>query len=643
MELFYYQKYKKPTSITGASGTRYLCLSVLAILIFIQAHATTSYAQRITLTETNVPLRKFLKEIRKQTGLNFVFNTEMLKGAKSVTVHVTDTPVEEVLKQCFASLPYAYTIRDNAIVVKMKDAPPPVIVRGKVVDERNMPIPGVNVIIKGTTIGTATDSTGGFAIRCLNRRGKLLVSFIGYISRELDVPANGTLHVQLMPDTQGLDEVVVIGYGTSDKRDLTGSVTSIKAEDFNTGVFTSPGQMLRGKVAGLNVSQSSDPNQRPSVVLRGPSTIRANGGAQEPFYVIDGVPGASIDFLAPSDIESMDVLKDAASTAIYGSRAANVVIMITTRKARKGQSMLSYSAYGAVEKVSKKIEMLSGPELRQYLTDNGQAPLANPIDDDGSNTNWQNMVERTGYSQSHNISFNTATANSEAGGSINYFRNNGIIRRTALERKIFRGYINQRFFDNRLTLRLNLTNSNSDGDDVYQQYLLPGMLFYLPTVSPFNPDGTYKENYTRTGSGPLNPLSLLNNNTIHNNSNKTLINAIAQVEIIDGLQYTLSVSTQRDQNNNGSYLNSQSGLARGSQGVAHRSSFLNTSDVVESYFNYDRNFGDHGIKLLAGYSFQQNRTNDGFGVQTQRLLERCAFVQQPVPLQPFGSCADRIR
>src|SRR3569623_1192136 len=145
------------------------------------------------------------------------------------------------------------------------------------------------------------------------------------------------------------------------------------------------------------------------------------------------------------------------------------------------------------------------------------------------------------------------------------------------------------------------------------------MFFYLPTVSPYNPDGSYKENYTRTGSGTLNPISLLNNNTIKSNDNKTLINGIVQVDIISGLKFTLSGSTQRDQYNYNSYLNSMSGLAVNLNGVAHRAATLNTNTIVESYFNYDKTFGQHSLKFLAGYSYQQNRTNDGFGVQTQNF------------------------
>ncbi|WP_069661182.1 SusC/RagA family TonB-linked outer membrane protein [Arcticibacter eurypsychrophilus] len=494
-------------------------------------------------------------------------------------------------------------------------------ITGRVVDETNEPLPGVTIKIKGTSQGTTTDGNGNFSIRINSQQDILSFSMLGSVTKEFPVGTRSEINVTLSTDNELLKEVVVIGYGTSSKKDLTGAVTSIKSEDFNQGVLVNPAQLLQGKVAGLNVTKSGDPNAKPSTILRGPSTLR-EGAAQEPFYVIDGVPGASIDLLAPSDIENIDILKDASSTAIYGSRAANGVIIVTTKKSKIGQSRLTYSGYGAVEEVSKKYEMLTAPELRQYLIDNGQTAstqMINPIDDDGSNTNWQDLLERRGYSQNHNLSYGGATQSAEYGASINYLDNQGVLKNTKLSRTILRGYVNQRFFNDKLKLGLTITNSATNSSDIYQSQALPNMLFFLPTVSPFNADGTYKENYSRTGSGTRNPLSIVDNNMIDNVNNKTLINGLAQLEILKGLKFTASISTQKDQNNYSSYLNSQSGLARGVNGQARKSNILNKTQVVESYFNYDKVFGKHNLKLLAGYSWQEDRSNEGFGITSQNF------------------------
>jgi TonB-linked SusC/RagA family outer membrane protein len=509
-------------------------------------------------------------------------------------------------------------------------------IKGTVTDEKNEPLPGVSVVIAGSSIGVMTDAKGSYSLNISGNNVALRFSSVGYIPKEVKVGVSTTLNVSLLPDAKLLKDVVVIGYGTSSKRDVTGAITSVKAEEFNPGVLTTPAELLQGKVAGLNITSSGDPNKQPATILRGPSTLR-EGAAQQPFYVIDGVPGAAIELLAPADIESIDVLKDASSTAIYGSRAANGVIIVTTRKSKTGQTRLNYSAYGATEKVSNSIKVLTGDELRKYLTDNGVIPLAKPLDDDGSNTNWQKLAQRTSYSQSHNLSYGGAGNNSDYGASVNYFKNNGILKNTSLERTIFKGYINQRYFNDRLKLGLTLTNSATKNNDIVQSQVLSGILFYLPTVSPFNPDGTYKENFARTGSGTLNPLSLIDNNFIKTDNNKTLINGVAQVDILKGLKFTLSGSTQKDQNNINTYFNSKSGLAVGSGGVANRSAYTNTFNVVEGYLNYDREFGLHSIKLLGGYSYQQDRTNDGFGVQTQgfsndNLTYNNLFLSNPTSL-----------
>ncbi|GGA99480.1 SusC/RagA family TonB-linked outer membrane protein [Puia dinghuensis] len=494
----------------------------------------------------------------------------------------------------------------------------PLTLKGVVTDENNLPLTGVNILVKGTQKAVTTDAEGKYSIVVDGPGAVLQVSYVGFISKEIRVGKEKDINITLVSQAKQLNDVVVIGYGTAAKKDVTGSITTVKAEEFNPGVMTTPAELLQGKVPGLNVTKSGDPNAAPAVVLRGPSTIRSTGGAMEPFYVIDGVPGASIDLLAPADIESIDVLKDASATAIYGTRAANGVIMITTRRSKPGQTRLSYNAYGAREEVSKQISMLTGDQLRAYLKANGDSLHAG-VDDDGSNTNWQNLAEQKAYSQSHNLSFGGATNTTDFGGSGTYFRDNGILLNTWLERTILKGYLSQRFFDNRLRLGITLTNSHTKNHDIVQASVLPGILFYLPTVSPYNPDGTYKENFTRTGSGPLNPLSLINNAFSLTDDNKTLINAIAQVEIIKGLKYTLSFANQRDQNLYNFYANSHSALYLNYNGEAVRKSYLNTSTVVESYFNYDRTFDKHTVRLLGGYTYQQDRNNDGFGVSTQNF------------------------
>ena len=228
--------------------------------------------------------------------------------------------------------------------------------KGVVTDDTNAPMAGVSVTIKGTHKAVVTDAQGRFAISAGGPNTTLEFSYVGYTNMEINAGDERTFSVSLTARGGQMNDVVVTGYGQQAKKNITGAVTSLPAEEFNVGVISTPGELLAGKVAGINITKSGDPNEQPVVILRGASTLRT-GTAQQPLYVIDGVPDASIDLVAPSDIATIDVLKDASATAIYGARAANGVIMITTRKPRSGQTRLAYNAYVAAEQVSKRIAM----------------------------------------------------------------------------------------------------------------------------------------------------------------------------------------------------------------------------------------------------------------------------------------------
>jgi TonB-dependent starch-binding outer membrane protein SusC len=421
-----------------------------------------------------------------------------------------------------------------------------------------------------------------------------------------------TITVTLKIQTKKLDDVVVTGYGKSNKRNVTGAITSISSENFNQAVTGSPAQLLQGKVAGLNIANSGDPNAKPTTILRGPSTLRE--GANEPFYVIDGVPGASIDLVAPSDIATIDVLKDASSTAIYGSRAANGVIMITTKKAKQGKTTLSYSPYVGIETVSNDIDMLTGDELRDYLKKNGQV-LLSEYNDAGANTNWQKEVQRTGVSHNHNLAINGGSGKTLYGASVNFFDNQGIIKTTSLKRVVARGNLEQKFFNDRLKLGFSLVNSTTKHVDVAQNSLFGNMLVYMPTVNVKKADGSFTEDFSR--GGYLNPVGIIENNKLDGKEEKTLLNGIAEVKIVKGLTYTLTYADQKEQFTRNIYNNKFSGLAVGNNGKAYRGFYENHKQVIESYFNYDKTMGKHNVRLLAGYSWQEDRVGDGFGVTTQ--------------------------
>jgi TonB-linked SusC/RagA family outer membrane protein len=489
--------------------------------------------------------------------------------------------------------------------------------KGSVTDESNAPLSGVSVTVKGTRKTVVTNAQGQFTITVSGPDAILEISYVGYTSVEIRAGDERTFSVSLHSGGGQLNDVVVTGYGLSAKKDITGAVTSLPAEDFNVGVISTPGELLAGKVAGINVTKSGDPNEQPVVILRGASTLRT-GAAQQPLYVIDGVPDASIDLVAPSDIATIDVLKDASATAIYGARAANGVIMITTRKPKAGQTRLAYNAYVAADVVSKRIDMLSAPQLRQYLIDQG-APLvgghANGNYDDSVNNNWQDAVQRTGVSQNHNIYFGGNTGSTIFGGSVNYFNTQGIMKASSLQRTTIRAAIEHHLFNDRLRLGLNVMDASSDANQIPTQ-VFGSMLTYMPTLRAIEPGGAYSTEYPYGG---LNPVSLINNNSDGSKAKTFLANARAEVNILAGLKYTLSLTTQTQDTTTEIYYNTQSELARGLNGEATSTTTESTKKVVESFFNYDKSFGEHSIRLLGGYSWEEDRLGEGFGVTTQNF------------------------
>ncbi|MBC7922251.1 MAG: SusC/RagA family TonB-linked outer membrane protein [Ferruginibacter sp.] len=493
-------------------------------------------------------------------------------------------------------------------LVSLSDAPgqtgpqEELVVTGAIRDQLG-PLPGASVSVKNTARGTIADAEGRFRLDA-NRNETLVFTMIGYQTKEQTVDGTA-MNILLETDAKSLSEVVVVGYGASKKSDITGSVTSVKSSEFNAGVNNAPDQLLQGKVAGLNITRSGDPNAVPAVILRGPSTLRS-GAAQEPFYVIDGVPGASIQLIAPNDIASIDVLKDASSTAIYGSRAANGVIIVTTRRAKAGEPVVSYNGYAAVENVSNRIEMLSAEELRAYLAANNR--VLNPRDDDGDSHDWQKEVSRTGVSHNHNLSLSANTGKTSYDASVNYLNNEGVIKGSSLDRLILRGRFGQQVFNDRLKLTLSISHSTTN-QKVPLEAVLGNMLTFLPTYNVKDTNGVYRENFL---NGVANPISLIDNNLDDRKTRTFLANGNVELTLLPGLKYTLSLSSQDEQITRNVYFGRQSSAAQNAGGVATRSAYANTRQVLETFFNYDKVLNQHTFNLLAGYSWQQDRTGEGF-------------------------------
>ena len=475
---------------------------------------------------------------------------------------------------------------------------------GVIKDANGEPLIGVTVLEQGTSNGTVTDVNGRYTLKTTKPNAKLKVSYIGYESQVI-TPGQS---ITLSANDATLNEVVVVGYGTMRRKDVTSSITTVNAKDLDKGVYTDPAQMLQGKVAGLVISSTGDPNGSSSITLRGSSSLR-EGEAMQPYYVIDGIPGMDISMVAPDDIESIDVLRDATATAIYGSKAANGVIIITTKKGAEGKTNVSYNGYVAFDNALKTLDMASAAELRA----SGEV-----VEDEGANTDWQDEVLRTGVSHNHNLSISGGNKQTKYIASLNYIDHDGVIRGTEMNRVNGRALITTKVLKDRLTLSagINAMRGVHKGVPVGQrgESVLDAMNYYSPTNPVRNEDGSWFK--SDIGSQNYNPLSMINEDSNEFEWRRMQYIGKASLDIIDGLVLNANYSYNSKQKVYSYYNSSLSQLPYGgTKGKAHRDTRLGHDQTFETYLNYDLTFAKvHKLSLMAGYSWEERVNNDGFGV-----------------------------
>ena len=478
-------------------------------------------------------------------------------------------------------------------------------VTGVIRDAQGEPLVGVSVMEAGTQNGVVTDIDGRYTIN-VKRGAKLNVSYVGFEPQTITAGQS----VTLQEDNQLLNEVVVVGYGTMRRKDVTSSITTVQAKDLNQGVFADPAQMLQGKVAGLVVTGTGDPNGTPSITLRGASSLR-EGAAMEPYYVIDGIPGVDISMVAPDDIESIDVLRDASATAIYGSKAANGVIIITTKSGQEGRTNVSYNGYVAFNNALKTLDMATADELRAA----GEVVAG---EDYGANTDWQKEVLRTGIAHNHNVSINGGNSKTKYMASLNYMENDGVIRGTDMQRVNARALMSTSILKDHLNISLgvNAMQGKHHGVPVGTngESVLDAMNYYSPTNPVRNDDGSwFNMNY---GSQNYNPMSMINEDGNDRTWKRMQYIGKAALKIVDGLVWNANYSYNSRQTVYSYYNSSQSQLPYGgTAGKAYRQTRYGNDQTFETYLNFDKTFADvHKLGLMAGYTWEERTSDDGFGL-----------------------------
>ena len=498
-------------------------------------------------------------------------------------------------------------------------------VSGTVLDATGEPLIGVSVLEAGTTNGVVTDFDGNFSL-AVKSGAQLTFSYVGYTSQTL--AAKDGMTVTLQEDNTVLNEVVVVGYGTMRRKDVTSSITTVQAKDLNKGVFSDPASMLQGKVAGLTVTTSGDPNGSPSITLRGASSLR-EGAAMSPYYVVDGIPGVDISMVAPDDIESIDVLRDATATAIYGSKAANGVIIITTKSGGKTErTNVSYNGYVAFDVVSKKLDVASASDIRSYVSKNNIEYAY----DKGADTDWQKEVLRTGISHNHNLSINGGSAKTKYMASINFQDRQGVVDGSKMNRLNVRSLLSSKVLKDHLELSVGLNamyakhNNQSmgkggNGSGREGSSVLDAMNYFNPTIPIKNADGSWS---TGDGSANYNPLSIINEDPNEVIWKRNQIVAKATLTIIDGLNWNANYSFDNFQSTYSEYHSHYSQLVpyNAYNGTATRNTYFGTNHTFETYFNFDKTFAKvHKLAIMAGYSWEERNTNDGFGLTVHNFFD----------------------
>jgi TonB-linked SusC/RagA family outer membrane protein len=487
-------------------------------------------------------------------------------------------------------------------------------ITGTVKDANGNPLPGVVVKVEGTKNATVTDGNGRYSVDASPSQ-RLEFSYLGFVSQTLD--ASKSNQVVLKEDNKTLGEVVVVGYGTMRRKDVTSSITTLKQEDLNLGVITTPGELLQGKVPGLVVTTTANPNGEPSITLRGASTLRT-GEAMQPYYIVDGVPGVDLSLVSPDDIESIDVLRDATATAIYGSKAANGVIIVTTKKGNKGAAHIGYRGYLAVENVAKDLDLATADDLRSYAqTNNFKLP-----DDEGANTDWQKEVERTGLSHNHNLSVSGGTDKSSYNVSLNYMNRQGVIKSTDMNRLTARALAQSKVLHDRLNLALGVNYSRTENNDVPSSSergmaVVDAMTYYSPLQPVKNADGSWFSSSSVTNY--YNPVSMIHEDEMNYVKKRTQITGKADLNIMKGLTWTAQFSYSEKQDVTSIYHSTQSQIVK-TNGEANRSTYFSNKKVFETYGNYQTTINDlHRLGFMAGYSWEESNRNDGFGVTVKNF------------------------
>lgn len=650
-----------------------LCVLFLVCSLSL-THAAETYAQKtkISIDASNQTVETVLKQIKAKTGFDFFYNNKRVDLNRRVSVSAHQGNVFEVLDKVFAGTNITYSVLDKKIILSTEgknavQQAAPVKITGRVVDVNGEPIIGATIVEKGTTNGIVTDIDGNFTISVSSDKAEIEISYIGYKTQTVKPQAGRTLTIKMSEDTEVLDEVIVVGYGTMKKKDLTGAVASIKMDDSPVGTVSTISHALAGKAAGLQVNMvSAQPGSGSNFRIRGAASVKAGN---DPLVIIDGFPvsptdpekmktgkydsGSSDNILAsinPNDIESIEVLKDASSTAIYGARAGNGVIIITTKKGKTGAPKVTYSGTATVQTLASDYDMLDARNFmtqsnryakEEWMRANGIGVYGNKSEGDASsaykpyytdaqinapanNTNWFDEITRTGFQTQHNISVTGGTEMTKYLVSGNFFKQNGVVKNNDMER--YTGRINlEQKVSKYVNIGVNMTLSRNQTNNVPLGNGQNENASIMVAAAQFNPllpikdeNGDYMLN-SQAAFLP-NPVSLLEI-TDKTTKERLLATAFVEIKPIQDLTLKGNFGIDRNYQKRSVYMPKTTLYGQKKGGQADIAQYDKSDYLMELTANYTKRLGDHNFSALVGYSFQRFTDESLSGGNSQFLID----------------------
>jgi len=605
---------------------------VLSFLLCIEVSAN-SYSQnvKVSLDLKDVNLKKAIYLLEQKGKTRFLYSEQLLPQNAKITLNVKDQPLLEILNKVLENTGLYYQVSDAGLVmITLKGSIiKNITVKGTVVDDKGQPLSGVGVRVQGTTTGTVTNGAGEYQISA-PEGASLVFSYIGFLSQTVEVGARTQINITLKVDEAGqkLNEVVVIGYGTQRKGDLTGSIASISAKDLDKTPIIGADQMLQGRISGLQFTQSDgQPGSPTSVRIRGTNSINSGN---EPLYVVDGFAGVgNLSSINPNDIQAIEVLKDASATAIYGSRGANGVILITTKKGKAGQDAINFDAYAGVQQIAKKLSLMNASQFGQYLDDyytqynaaNPNTALALPytqtqINGFGTGTDWQNALYRTAPIQNYQLSFNGGTPKARYYLSFNHLDQDGIMLNTGFRRELVRLNLDRNIGDKikmGFSSQISYSKQAVDPTITGVGYGAAGVALSMSPIVPLrDATGAYTfQNdplpYVGTFGNPVAAAVDANDNITNS---RALINAFGEYEFIKGFKFKSSFGIDYGTAIEKSYLPSTIYIGQATGGAAYSSTATSYSWLNENTLSFNKEFNKiHAIDAVVGFSLQQFKTS----------------------------------